>query len=582
MKRNQSEIMEQYRLWSEDPYFDADTRGELRGLADDPKAIEERFSGNLSFGTGGLRAELGAGTLRMNEYTIAQATEGLARYIESLGEEAKRRGVVVSYDSRIKSADFAEVTALVLAAHGIKVYLSDQLRPTPMLSFALRHFGCVAGVMITASHNPAKYNGYKAYGEDGGQMPPEAADVVLREMEEIRDFRSLRRMDKREAAEAGLLVYFGEEVDRAYDETLLSLRINPEIVARHRDLKIVYTPLHGSGNLPVQRILKASGFRRILVVKEQEQPDGRFPTVPYPNPEEREALEMAIDLAEKNEASLVIATDPDSDRMGIVVRQKDGSYQVLSGNQIGLLLMDYILDAKQKRGCLPEKSFCATTIVSTRLARPVCEHYGVTLFETLTGFKYIAELMEKFDEKGEMHFQFGFEESYGYLTGLDVRDKDAVVASMLIAEMAAVAADEGLTLADRLEDFYRRFSFGKEKTISITLEGLEGMAKISACMEKLRADDAFTLRSSRILARRDYQTRERVDFRTGEKTPLELPVSDVLLYELEGIDQCCIRPSGTEPKLKIYFACYGHEKEAVLDRLEKLSAEMEKKIRTMI
>ena len=582
MQRVKQDCMNEYKLWASDLHFDEATRTELLAIKDNENEIVERFVQNLSFGTGGLRAEIGAGTNRMNIYTVAHASEAFARYVDGLGDEAKKRGVAISYDSRIKSDEFALVTALVFATHGIKVYLSDILRPTPMLSFAVREFNCVGGVMITASHNPAKYNGYKAYGSDGGQMPPEAADVILAEMEKIKDFREVKWISEKEALDKGLLQYFGKDLDEKYDQTLLNLRINPEAVARHADLKIVYTPLHGAGNLPVQRILKLSGFENVLVVKEQEQPDGHFSTVKSPNPEERSALELAIKLAESNDASLLIATDPDSDRMGIVVRLHTGEYKVLTGNQIGLHLMDYILSAKKNRGTLEDKSFCATTIVSTKLARPVCDYYNVKLFETLTGFKYIAELIEKYDENGDMHFQFGFEESYGYLTGTDVRDKDAVVSAMLIAEMAAVAADENKTLADILDDFFKKYGYGREKTISITLEGLDGLKKISECMNQLRIDSSFSIDSTDIIARRDYDKAERYEYQTGVYSELDLPRSNVLLYELEGMDQICVRPSGTEPKLKIYFACYGENLDSVEDKLEKVSKEFENKIRSLL
>lgn len=582
MLRSKEQVLNEFSLWKNDQYFNDEIHHELREIEGNEGEIEERFIQNLTFGTGGLRAELGAGTNRMNIYTVAHATEAFARYIDSLGAEAKSSGVAISYDSRIKSSEFALVTALVFATHGIKVYLSDMLRPTPMLSFAVRHFSCVGGVMITASHNPAKYNGYKAYGRDGGQMPPEAADIILSEMEKIVDFREVKWISEEEAVDRGLLHYFGEEFDSVYDEILLKLRINPEAVESQKDLKIVYTPLHGAGNLPVQRILRASGFQNILLVKEQEQPDGYFSTVKYPNPEDRAALEMAIDLADKNDASLVIATDPDSDRMGIVVRLKDNSYKVLTGNQIGLLIMDYILGAKKSRKTLEEKSFCVTTIVSTKLARPVCDFYNVKLYETLTGFKYIAELIEKLDEKGDMYFQFGFEESYGYLTGTDVRDKDAVVSAMLIAEMAAVAANNNMTLADVLDEFYKKYGYGQEETISITLEGLEGIQKIKECMNQLRVDSSFSLASSKILARRDYQSSERYEYDSAQVSPLLLPKSNVLLYELEGMDQICIRPSGTEPKLKVYFACYADSLFEVQSKIKSISKEVEDKIRSIL
>ena len=406
---------ERYAVWSQDPYFDEATRAELAAIADDAKEIEDRFYAYPAFGTGGLRGLLGAGTNRMNRYTIARATAGFARYIESCGADAMRRGVVISMDSRNGSTEFAEVAALVFASHGIHVRLFDELRPTPMLSFAVRHYGCHGGVMVTASHNPREYNGYKAYGEDGGQMPPEAADVVLAEMNRIEDVRSLTWMTREQAIAEGLLEIVGPDIDLAYNEMLKQLVIDPGVIARQRDMRIVFTPLHGCGNKPVRRILESLGYSAVHVVPEQELPDGDFPTVASPNPEERAALQMAIDLAEAQSADLVIATDPDGDRTGLAVRLADGGYRVLSGNQIGLLLMDYILSVKERTGQLPEAAFCVTTIVSTKLARPVAAAHGCTLYETLTGFKFIGELIKELDDSGQSAFQFGFEESYGYL-----------------------------------------------------------------------------------------------------------------------------------------------------------------------
>ncbi len=576
------DCLKEYQIWTSDPYFDEATRAELKKISEDEKEIKERFGQRLQFGTGGLRAELGAGTNRMNRYTVALATEGLARYVESLGEEAKARGIAISHDSRNGSVEFAAVTAGVLAAHGIKAYVTDRLRPTPELSFAVRHFHCVGGVMVTASHNPAKYNGYKAYGEDGGQMPPEAADVVLREMDQIQDFRSLKILSEEEAKAQGLWVSFGEELDEKYNDMLMGLRINPEMIQKHSDLKIVYTPLHGAGNLPVQKALKTAGFKEVYVVPEQEAPNGDFPTVTYPNPEERAALEMGIELADKKGADLVLATDPDSDRAGLVVRRKDGSWQVLNGNQIGCLLMEYILSAKAQRGLLPEQSFCATTIVSTRLAKRICQAYDVTLFEVLTGFKFIGELIDRYDDHGPMHFQFGFEESYGYLTGTDVRDKDAVVSCLLIAEMAATAREEGQTLADRLDGLFERYGYAAEQTISMTIEGLDGIAKIKGAMAKLREEDTLKVTASPVKARRDYLNSLRQDREQGTSSRLELPVSDVLLYELQGDDWCCIRPSGTEPKLKVYFAAYDDSQAKAKARLEQMRDEVKAQIQELL
>ncbi len=497
---------ERYNRWTTDLNFDDSTRAELLAIAADSKEIEDRFYMDLEFGTAGLRGVLGAGTNRMNLYTVARASEGFARFLAGQGEEVKARGVAISYDSRRYSPEFAVLSARIFVSHGIKVYLSDELRPVPMLSFAIRHFGTAGGVMITASHNPAKYNGYKAYGEDGGQLPPEAAQVVADVMTSIEDFPPLLNCLSEEAARAtGLWQDMGADLDEAYTAMLEKLAINRDAVKRQSQLKIVYTPLHGAGNKPVRRILSRIGFENIIVVPEQELPDPDFSTVAFPNPEERSALKMAIELAQKEGADLVIATDPDADRTGVCVRTSSGDYQVLTGNQIGLLLMDYILSAKKKSGTLPDQSFVVTTIVSTKLTQRIAAAYGVTLFECLTGFKFIAELIKEQDEFGEMHFQFGFEESFGYLAGTDVRDKDAVVTSMLIAEMAASAAEQGQTLYDLMQALYKRYGFAAEKTISITLEGKEGIAKIKSGMAALREKKADGIPGVDVLAVSDYK-----------------------------------------------------------------------------
>ncbi|MGI6298285.1 MAG: phospho-sugar mutase [Saccharofermentanales bacterium] len=497
---------ERYQLWISDPAFDEKTRRELLEIRDDANEIEDRFYKNLEFGTAGLRGILGAGTNRMNFYTVARATEGFARHLDTLGNALKQRGIVISYDSRLYSKEFAQLSAQIFTAHGIKVLLFDELRPVPMISFAIRYYEAAAGVMITASHNPAKYNGYKAYGEDGGQLPPDEASGVSKCMDEVVDIARISRLSMEEARARKLLVDIGPEIDKAYNDMLLDLRIDTGVVARHKDMKIVYSPLHGSGNKPVRRILASMGFEAVMVVPEQEKPDGNFPTVAFPNPEERSALKLAIELAERESADLVIATDPDADRTGLCVRTAEGEYEVLSGNQIGLLLMDYILGAKTRAGILPPNSFCITTIVSTKLTRRIAEHYKVDLYETLTGFKFIAELIKDLDENGDGHFQFGFEESFGYLAGRDVRDKDAIVTSMLIAEMAAAAADRGWTLHDALNDLYKRYGQAAELTISIVREGKAGLELIRNGMNALRQEGILKLPGVPIIQMTDYLT----------------------------------------------------------------------------
>ena len=566
---------ELYRQWITDPNFDQATRDELLAIGGNPVEIEDRFYQNLAFGTAGLRGVIAAGTNRMNRYTVARAAEGFAIYMAGLGEDTKRRGIVISFDPRKYSREFALITALIFAGKGIRVRLSDELRPVPMISFAIRYFQAAGGVMITASHNPAKYNGFKAYGEDGAQLAPEAAEPVSRCMDEITDLTAIAWPDEANARASGLLTDYGAEIDQAYTEMLLKLSIGGSAVQRNKDMKIVYTPLHGCGNKPVRRILQRVGFENVMVVPEQELPDGAFPTVAFPNPEERTALAMAISLAEKEGADLVIATDPDADRTGLCVRTRAGEYVVLSGNQIGLLLMDFVLGSRKAAGTLPDNSFAITTVVSTKLTRRICASYGVKLFECLTGFKFIAELIKEHDEDGDMHFQFGFEESFGYLAGRDVRDKDAVVTSMLIAEMAAVARDQGLTLYDRLQDLYRRFGYLGEKTIAITLEGKEGLARIKAAMDAMRGKKADGIPGVPILAVNDYLLSQRLDLKTKESSPLLLAESDVLLFELPGLDWFCVRPSGTEPKIKIYFGVYGDSQDDCDRRLAELRSHVE-------
>jgi len=580
-----------YKVWSTDPYFDEKTREELLAIAGDEKEIEDRFYKSLEFGTGGLRGVIGAGTNRMNIYTVAKASAGLAKYIVDSGEEAMKRGVVISHDSRHFSPEFSKIAASTFAAYGINVHITDELRPVPMCSFAVRYFNAFAGVMVTASHNPPKYNGYKVYGEDGGQVTEEAAAAILANMDEFEDVRKVKTSDFDEGIASGIITRFGVEVDEAYTDMLMDLIIDKEAIARQADMSIVYTPLHGSGNKPVRRILKRAGFNNVHIVPQQELPDGSFPTVKTPNPEDPAALTMGIELAKKTNASLVFGTDPDSDRLGIAARCEENGevvYKCFTGNQVGLMLLDYILDSKTKAGTLEDKSFACTTIVSTKLCASVCREYGVELQETLTGFKYIGERIKIDDEFGDKHFQFGFEESYGYLSGTNVRDKDAVVAAMLVCGMAAQSFDRGETLFDRLERIYKKHGYGFEQAVSFTLEGKEGIDKIQAAMASMRADleavktadeAAALIGGPSVKAVRDYKKSVRYDFASGsaETSELTLPVSNVLLYELggdKGIDWACARPSGTEPKLKIYFGVYDSDKDEALARLEKIKAEM--------
>ncbi len=580
--------MDTYKIWSTDPYFDETTRAELLAIKDDANEIEERFYKDLEFGTGGLRGVIGAGTNRMNVYTVAKASAGLANYIVESGEDAMKRGVVISHDSRHFSPEFAQIAATTFAAYGIKVFLTDELRPVPMCSYAVRYFGAFAGVMVTASHNPPKYNGYKVYGEDGGQVTEEAAAAILGNMAKYADVRNIKTYDFDAALAEGLIERFGPEVDIAYTNMLKELVIDEDAIKRQADMSIVYTPLHGSGNKPVRRILKAVGFNNVHIVAQQEMPDGAFPTVKTPNPEDPAALTMGIELAKKVNASLVFGTDPDSDRIGLACRDKNGEYKCFTGNQVGLMLLDYILNSKKEAGTLPSEAFACTTIVSTKLCKAVCEAYGVELQETLTGFKYIGERIKIDDEFGSKKFQFGFEESYGYLSGTSVRDKDAVVAAMLVCGMAAQSFDKGETLLDRLERIYKTYGYGFEQAVSFTREGKEGLGQIKNGMDQMRAElencktaaDAANLIGGPVpVAVRDYKAQVRYDFSgdTVTTTPLTLPVSNVLLYELggdKGLDWACARPSGTEPKLKIYFGVYDTEEQTAKDRLETIKAQM--------
>ncbi len=563
---------DRYKLWLNDPDMDDKTRMELESIKDDQDEIEDRFYKDLSFGTAGLRGVLGAGTNRMNMYTVARAADGFARYYKERGQDFCKRGLAISYDSRHFSKEFAQLVARIFVGYGIKIYIADELKPTPMLSFAIRHFNCAGGVMITASHNPKIYNGFKAYGEDGGQFGAEAAEKVLEKMNERSDFSAMLNAapSLEEARASDLWQEMGEDFDRDYNDMLLQIAINPEACKRQKDLKIAYTPLYGTGFKPVTRILKTLGFENILVVEEQAKPNGDFPTAPYPNPEERAAMSMGIELAEKEKADLLIATDPDADRTGVAVRTNQGDFIVLTGNQIGLLLMEYILSEKSKKGILPEKSFCVTTVVSSKLTRRIAKAYKTDLAEVLTGFKNIAEQIFKRDENGDEHFQFGFEESIGYLAGTSVRDKDAVVATMLIAEMAAVAAEQGKTLYDNLLDIYHKYGFAAERTVSMQRTGIKGAEQISGAMKILRDGKKLGFADLPIAEIKDFQVGDITNVKTGEVIRTDFPKSNVLLYSLDDeLDWFAVRPSGTEPKLKIYLGFYDDSEEKAQQKLEK-------------
>ena len=560
---------EAYEQWLKDFADDRETVDELLSIQNDEKEIEDRFYTDLSFGTAGLRGVLGAGSNRMNCYVVRRATQALAKYILSTPGQAER-GVVIAYDSRRFSDRFARQAALVLCKMGVKVYLFESLRPVPMLSFAVRHLKAIAGIVITASHNPAQYNGYKVYWEDGGQMPPERADKIL-ELIHQTTYQESAPMDEDKALESGLLQIIGKDVDDAYMACVESLAISPELDREMGDkLTIVYTPLHGSGNIPVRRALADMGFTRVFVVPEQEKPDPTFHTVRVPNPEDPAAFKLALELQKKVHADLVFGTDPDCDRVGIAVLDGEGRVHALSGNQIGCLLLHYILDRRRANGTLPKNAAAVKSIVSTELARAICDDYGCAMVETLTGFKFIAEKIEQFTETGEHTFVFGFEESCGYLSGTEVRDKDGVNASLLIAETAAWYKKQNMTLYDALEAIYKKYGYYDSRVTSFALSGMDGLQKMGALMSDLREKVPSEFAGKRVLAVRDYLKGERVDTQ-GSVSALEQGKSNVLYYELEDGAWICVRPSGTEPKVKLYVNAMSASHEETDKQLQALS-----------
>lgn len=545
--------MENYKKWCEDTYFDEATRAELKAIEGNDREIQERFYKDLEFGTGGLRGIIGAGTNRLNIYTVSKATQGFANYIIKQGEDAVKKGVAIAFDSRRMSPEFAEITALVLNGNGIKTYIYPSLRPTPMLSFAVRELNCTGGVVITASHNPPEYNGYKVYWADGGQVPYPRDEAIIEEVNAVTDFHTIKTANKDEAVKAGLFNVIGEEVDEAFDKNVLAQIVNPEIIKEQHDLKIVYTPIHGSGNKPVRRVLKKAGFENVTVVPEQELPDSEFTTVGYPNPENPAVFELAIKLAEKIDADIILGTDPDCDRVGAVVKTKDGSYTVLTGNMTGTLICNYICSQKAKLGTLPKNGALVSTIVSSEMTKAIAKKYNLAYFDVLTGFKYIGEKIKEFEQTGEYQYVFGFEESYGCLSGTYARDKDAVVASLLICEMAAYYKSRGMSLYDGLMELYDTYGVYKEIIHSITLKGIEGIENMKKIMDTLRKDAPSEIAGVKVTETRDYLEDKIVDVATGKVSPTNLPKSNVLYFTLADDTWFCVRPSGTEPKIKIYF-----------------------------
>ena len=546
-----------YQEWLSSQYFDEETKNELLKIQNDEKEIEDRFYKNLEFGTGGLRGVIGAGTNRINKYTVRRATYGLANYIlEKCGEEGKAKGVVIAYDSRYKSEEFSTEAAKTLAACGIKAYIFDSLRPTPQLSFALRHLGCVAGIVITASHNPPEYNGYKVYWTDGGQVCPDIAKEIITEVNKIEDYSKIPTTDSNNK----LIVTLDETVDTAFCDAVKKQVINQELINKvGKDIKIIFTPIHGTGNLPIRRVLSEVGFKNVSVVKEQEMPDSNFSTVAYPNPEEKEVFDIAIEMAKTDGADIIIGTDPDCDRVGVVVKDNDGEYIVLNGNQVGSLLVDYVMSNKVEEIKEMHNPMIVKTIVTSELGAEIAKSYGVGCVDTLTGFKFIGEKIHQYEQDKSATFVMGYEESYGYLVGTHARDKDGVVSALLISEMAAYYYDKNMTLYEGLQEVYKKYGYYREELQSITLKGIDGMEQIKSIMNTFRTSNISDIAGIKVNELKDYS--QGID---------NLPKSDVLKFILEDNSWIAVRPSGTEPKIKFYYGCNGAEKEVVDNKLEEI------------
>jgi len=562
--------LEKFNYWCSSETFDEDTKKELENIKNNENEIKERFYKDLEFGTAGLRGIIGAGTNRMNKYTVTKATQGLANYILKTGKADK--GVVIAYDSRNFSPEFSMWAALCLNANSIKTYRFDSLRPTPELSFAVRELGCIAGIVVTASHNPPEYNGYKVYWEDGAQIVPPVDGEIINEVNAINDYAEIKMMDLDAAIDSGLYNVIGEDIDNKFISTLKNLVLNnDEIKNFGKDLKIVYTPLHGTGNIPVQRILNELGFENVYVVKEQELPDGNFPTVSYPNPEDPKAFALALELANKVNADIILATDPDADRLGVYAKNPvTNEYEFFTGNMSALFIAEYELSQKKEKGLLPENGAMVTTIVSSNLTKAIAKEYNVKLFEVLTGFKYIGEKIKQFEQNNSYEYVFGFEESYGCLVGTHARDKDAIVAVMKTCEAAAFYKSKGLSVVEQMENIYKKYGYYKEGQIALTFKGIEGAEKIKSIMDNLRSNPPMELAGLKVLAFKDYLLNTCKDFSNNTICETGLPKSNVLYFELENNSWCCVRPSGTEPKIKFYVGVCSDSNETSTERLADL------------
>lgn len=575
------EYRERYEDWMNNPYFDEATREELKKIADDDNEIKERFYKDLEFGTAGLRGIIGAGTNRLNIYTVRKATQGLANYI--IAKNEKEKGVAIAYDSRRMSPEFADEAALCLAANGIKAYVFDALRPTPELSYAVRKLGCIAGINITASHNPPEYNGYKVYWEDGAQITPPHDKGIMDEVKAVTDYNTVKTMALEAAKAEGLYQVIGADIDDGYIAELKTQVLHQDAIdAVGDEIKIVYSPLHGTGNVPARRILKELGFKNVHVVKEQELPDGEFPTVSYPNPEAEEAFELGLKLAKEIDADLVLATDPDADRLGVRVKDKDGVYHTLTGNMSGCLLADYEIGQRKALKGLPDDGYLIKTIVTSNMADAIAKEYNAGLIEVLTGFKYIGQQILGFETTGKGNYLFGFEESYGCLIGTHARDKDAIVATMALCEAAAYYKTQGKTLWDAMVDMYEKYGYYKDDIQSITLKGIEGLQKIQEILETLRKNPPTEFGGYKVLKARDYQADTIKDLETGEVTSTGLPASNVLYYDLTDDAWLCVRPSGTEPKVKFYYGIKGTSLEDADEKSKSLGEKVVAMIDSML